>query len=238
MLRPVGFQVVRPVDDFADYIPFERTQAAALAAGLPVGEYIDREFNVPGSTQDTIDRMAALGVFDRPIARVCELGPGSGRYLEKVIATCSPRSYEIYETAAPWRDWLVDTYHVTAQPTDGHTLAATADRSVDLVHSHKVLNGLKILDTCRYLDEIARVAAPGGAVVFDVLTERSLDEATLRRWLDSGAGYVTSMMSERFAVDFFARRGFAFLGDFFATSMPGKTHYLVFERQPTTGDRD
>ncbi|WP_280262982.1 methyltransferase domain-containing protein [Nocardia wallacei] len=229
MLRPIGFEVVRPVDDFADYIPFERTQVGAKAAGLAVGEYIDREFNVPGSTQDTIDRMAALGVFDRPISRVCEIGPGSGRYLEKVLAACSPQAYEIYETATAWREWLVATYPVTAHPADGRTLAATADGSVDLVHSHKVLNGLKILDACGYLAEIARVTAPGGAVVFDVLTERALDEVTLCRWHESGAGYVTSMMSEQYAVDFFTRRGFTLLGDFLATSMPGKTHYLVFQ---------
>ncbi|CAM4338391.1 methyltransferase domain-containing protein [Nocardia ninae] len=230
LLTPSGFQLVRRTDEFEDYIPFEQTQAAATAAGLSVGDYIDREYNVPGCTQDTIDQMAELGAFDRPICRVCEIGPGSGRYLEKVIARCAPQSYEIYETAGPWRDWLTTTYNVTARPTDGVKLSATPDGTVDLVHSHKVLNGLKILDICSYFYEIARIAGPESVVVFDILTEDCLDEDTLRRWLDSGAGYVTSMTTKQFAVDFFGRRGFECVGSFFATSMPGKTHYLVFKR--------
>ena len=230
MIRPSGVQLVRTPDKFEDYIPFAATQAGARAAGLSVGDYIDSRFNVPGSTQDTIDRLAELGVFERPLTRVCEIGPGSGRYLEKVAARCRPERYEIYETAADWRRWLVDEYAVIAQPTDGRTLAATPDTSIDLVHTHKVLNGLEILDICRYFEEMVRVADPHATIVFDILTEACLDEPTLQKWLDSGAGYITSMTAQQFAIDFFTRHGFEHVGSFFATSMPGKTHYQVFRR--------
>jgi hypothetical protein len=230
VLKPVDLQLFRPSKEFQDFIPFEETIAAAKAAGLSVGDYIDQTYNVPGSTQDTIDQMAELGVFEDPISRICEIGPGSGRFLEKVIKKTNPKVYEIYETAPKWREYLAATYPVIAQPTDGFKLSATPDRSMDLVHTHKVLNGLKILNICQYFYEIARIANDRSTLVFDILTEDCLDEETLASWLSSGADYITSMTSKQFAMDFFARRGFAYVGDFFATSMPGKTHYFVFKR--------
>jgi hypothetical protein len=230
VLDRAGVQLVRPSTTFQDYIALETTLAGAKAAGLSVGDYIDRTFNVPGSTQETIDRMAQLGVFQRSTQTVCEIGPGSGRYLEKVLQQCQPERYEIYETAEPWRDWLVERYPVVALPVDGSHLSGTADRSVDLVHSHKVLNGLPVITACSYFFEMSRVAAEHSTLVFDVLTEDCLDDDTLRGWMSSGTPYVTSMIGRQFTLDFFARRGFACVGEFDIASRPGRTHYFVFTR--------
>lgn len=84
------------------FIPFRQTLAGAQKASLSVSDYIDLKHNVPGATQETIDRIADLGVFDGQIERVCEIGPGSGRYLEKTLRACNPSYYEIYETATEW----------------------------------------------------------------------------------------------------------------------------------------
>ncbi|WP_308295635.1 hypothetical protein [Streptomyces sp. STCH 565 A] len=46
-------------------------------------------------------------------------------------ASGSPGRY--YETAAPWAEYLVDTFKVIARPTADGTLALTPDGSVDLV---------------------------------------------------------------------------------------------------------
>jgi len=43
--------------------------------------------------------MKKLGVFDGEIERVCEIGPGTGRYLDKVLKLAKPTYCEIYETA-------------------------------------------------------------------------------------------------------------------------------------------
>lgn len=230
ILEPIDIQVVRPSKEFQDFILFEETQAGAAKAGLSVGDYIDQQYNIPGSTQDTIDQMSRLGVFDQPISRVCEIGPGSGRYLTKVIEKCRPEYYEIYETAPKWRNWLAQEYRVVAQPTDGMKLTTTPDRTIDLVHTHKVLNGLKILNICQYFVEMVRVVNEHGVIVFDILTEDCLDEETMQKWLTSGADYITSMTTKQFAIDFFVRRGFDYVGSFFAISMPGKTNYFVFRR--------
>ena len=73
---------------FTEFISFNETLAAAKAAGVSVGEYIERKHSTGSRSplDQTMDGLAALGIFNGPIERVCEIGPGSGRYLEKTIA--------------------------------------------------------------------------------------------------------------------------------------------------------
>jgi len=219
--------------DYRDFIPFQNTLAQAEAAGLSVGDYIDMAYNVPGSTQETIDQMVQLGVFSIKIDRVCEIGPGSGRYLEKVLSISKPTYYEIYETANDWERWLVQKYQVIPQPSDGMTLAHTPDHSIDLVHAHKVLPGQPTLVICRYFGEMARVVRNDGKVVFDIVTEECLNEKILAEWFKSQSGYqhYPCLMPKQYAIDFFCRRGFSFDGDFFISMKPGITQYLVFTKK-------
>ena len=104
-----------------------------------------------------------------------EIGPGSGRYLEKTVEACAPSHYEVYETAGPWASYVVSKYNVVLQPTDGRTLRPTPDGSTDLVHAHKVFPSIPFVATCSYWTEMARVARSGAHVVFDIKTEASLD---------------------------------------------------------------
>jgi hypothetical protein len=236
-LRLVGVQIVRhddkPFEDYRDYIPFAPTMAAAGEKGMSVGDYIDAQHNQAGSTQATIDQLNAMGVLHAGIRRVCEIGPGSGRYLHRVVALCQPERYEIYETATDWRNHLVVNYQVVAQPTDGRSLAHTPSASVDLVHAHKVFPGLPFLVSCRYFAEMARVAAPGGKVVFDLVTEACMDDETVQRWLAADAGYdhYPNLMPKQYVVSFFERHGFSADGGFLVPMKPGKTECLVFTRR-------
>ena len=224
---------LRPYTDYRDYIPFERTIVGAKEAGLSVGDYIDLKHNKPGATQDTIERLDALKVFEGNIERVCEIGPGSGRYLEKVIKKCSPDYYEIYETAKVWEKWLVEQYQLKAQPTDGKSLASTPSESIDLVQAHKVLSGQPSLVLCRYLQEMARVTRTGGKIVFDIVTEECFDEETLKNWLDTGRGYqhYPCLVPKQFAINLLERHGCNFVGSFFVPMKPGKTECMVFVKK-------
>ena len=219
--------------DYRDYIPFQETIEESTAAGMTVGDYIDMRHNVPGSTQDTIDRMAALGVFDGDVQRVCEIGPGSGRYLLKTLDHCQPASYEIYETSDDWANWLSAEYEVTVQPCDGTSLAATESASVDLVHAHKVMPGQPTLVICRYYHEMARVVRPGGHIVFDIVTEDCLTDAQIDIWLESGIGYqhYPSLVPKQFTIGFFQRRGISFVGSFRVPMLPGETECMVFKKE-------
>lgn len=172
-----GLEITRRHSSYQNYIPFRKNMEEAKKAGLSIGDYIDLTYNVPGATQDTINQMVGIGVFNRPIERVCEIGPGSGRYLEKTQEICQPKYYEIYETSEEWRKWLVETYAVTAHIPDGRTLSQTRSHSIDLIHSHKVFPGLSILVILQYFLEMIRVVREGGCIVFDILSENCLSDS-------------------------------------------------------------
>ncbi|EGX57789.1 hypothetical protein SZN_21056 [Streptomyces zinciresistens K42] len=237
LLGRAGFDIVRStrvqggVDDF---IPFEPTMRAARAAGLSVGDYIDEVMNgTPGATRSTIDALREHGVYAAAPRTVLEIGPGSGRYLERTLQECSPDRYEIYETAAPWAAYLVDTFGVVAQPAEGCSLAPTADARVDLVQAHKVFNTVTFLQSARYFFEMARVTRPGGRIVFDVLTETCLDPAAVGVWATKGgAGHDSypAAMPRRTCVDLFATLGCALEAAFQAPMGVASTEVLVFRK--------
>lgn len=236
ILNVAGYELTRQYgyfSDYKDYIPLKDTISNAKKAGLSVGDYIDLTHNVPGATQVTIDKMRELGVFETKIERVCEIGPGSGRYMEKTLQIVSPTYYEIYETSQEWQDWLVKEYDVVPQPTDGRSLAATPDKSIDLVHTHKVLPGQSSLVILNYLKEMGRVVKPNGKVVFDIVTEECMDEATLEKWFEGGGGYQSypCLMAKQYAIDFLINQGLSFDGSFVVEMKPGVTQYLIFTKR-------
>jgi len=218
-----------PFENTRCYIPFKPTIAAAAAAGMTVGDYIEAHYDTPGVARETLARMRDLGVFAEPVRVVCEIGPGSGRYLAETLRMCSPERYEIYETAARWAHWLVQKYGVVLRPTNGSTLAHTPSGSVDLAHAHKTFPALSFLSTCRYLAEMARVVRVGGKVVFDVVTEDCMDARTLRDWLATGSGYgeYPNVMPRSEIEDLFARLKLRCEGEFLESMKPGVTHYFV-----------
>jgi hypothetical protein len=239
VLGLAGIKIVRrgprPLEEFRDYIAFKPTITAARDHGLSVGDYIDLRHNRPGATQETIDRLKEMGALHGGIRRICEIGPGSGRYLERTIAVCRPEHYEVYETAEEWRQYLLDRYPVIAQPTDGRSLAATPSESIDLVHAHKVFSGTPFLVTVRYFSEMARVVVPGGKVVFDLVTEPCMDAEILANWLSTGAGYqlYPSLLPRQYVIGFFERRGLSCDGTFMVPMKPGIAECFVFTRRPS-----
>ena len=236
-LSPLGIGITsvngHDWSDVANFIPFEETVQSAKGAGLTVGDYVDSVLNgVPGSSQKTIDMMASLGVFSKPLGTVVEIGPGTGRYLEKTLKYTTPSRYEIYETAGPWSAYLVEEYDVVLQDTDGYSLAATADRNVSLVHAHKVFSTVPFIVTCAYWHEIARTIREGGWAVFDIVTERCLGGDAMQTWSDSGIrnGSFPAVMPRSVSIEFFERNGFELLDSFVLPMPPGTTELMVFKR--------
>ena len=157
-------------------------------------------------------------------------GQAPGAILKKVKLLTSPQYYEIYETSSEWRDYLVDTFSVVARYTDGKTLTETPMDSIDLLHSHKVFEGLPLFTTLRYFSEVARVVRVGGKAVFDVISEDCLDELIIDGWVKLGQPYAKSMLPRQMVIDYFARRGFRHDGSFKIVMGPGFTEYFVFTR--------
>jgi hypothetical protein len=234
ILAPFGFELVKKHswDNPKTYIPFEETINGAREAGLSVGDFIDVNYQEPGATQETIDQMRALGVFEDKIERVCEIGPGSGRYLHKTLEACHPKYYEFYETAGEWAQWVVQNYHVLHQPTDGISLASTPTSSIDLIHAHRVFSYTPFFTTVSYFLEMMRVVRDGGKIVFDITTEDCMQPAILEKWLAAGfqgSSYPT-FMSKRYVFDFFQNHDFTLVGNFCIINKPGLTEYFIFTR--------
>lgn len=203
---------------------------------MSVGDYIDDVMNgTPGATRATVDALRTRGVYADGPDTVLEIGPGSGRYLERTLKECSPRRYEIYETAAPWARHLVETFGVVARPTADSSLAPTPDGSVDLVQAHKVFNTVTFLCASRYFFEMARVTRPGGRIVFDVMTENCLDPAAVRTWATKGGtghGSYPAALPRKTCVDLFATLDCDLEDGFLAPLGVASTEVLVFRKRP------
>jgi phospholipid N-methyltransferase len=231
VLRPLHVQLVSgnsPDPAIQDYIPARKTIAAAQKAGLPLGAYIDQTFAEPGTAPNTVKAMLELADMHDKCETVCEIGPGSGRYAQEVIAALHPDAYEIYETAGDWLRYLRKLPSGVIRDCDGHTLSPTRSGSVDLVHAHKVFVYIPFYATAGYLEEMARVVRPGGAVAFDIITEACLDDKTVKAWMKRGTFY--RPISRVWAVEFLQRRGLTLRGSYFAPLPPGTTELLVFRR--------
>ncbi len=229
-LRPLGVQIVRShssVEGAKWFIAAKPTIAAARRSGLSVGEYVDRTFAEPGATAATIDAIIDIAGLTPPVERVCEIGPGTARYLEATVERLSPQEYEIYETAQDWLPYLRTLPRVVVRPCDGSSLAGTATGSVDLVHAHKVFVYLEFWTVAAYLEEMARVVRPGGVVAFDVITEECLREDVVARWREERSLF--RPLPRQWVIDYLDRRGVKFLGGRPVPLPFGDSRLLVFQ---------
>ena len=232
-LRPLGVQLIRGRSGdpaIKDFLRARPTIAAAKAANLSLIDYIDMVYATPGTTSATVQAMLNLARLPEPLQRICEIGPGSGRYAEKVIDAVHPNVYEIYETATDWLPHLRTLPGALVQPCDGRTLANTATASVDLVHAQKVFVYLDFATVVGYFKEMIRVVRPGGVIAFDIVSERCLDDEILDMWVNVGDTPYHPIPRE-WAIDYFAQRDAIFLGDHLAILSGGKSDLLVFRRR-------
>ena len=210
------------------YISAKETIKSAKKEGLSVCDYVEKMWNQVGETQKVIDTIEKLGVFENTISTVCEIGAGTGRYMEKVIEKCNPNRYESYETAKDWSAWLQNKYPIISQTTDGFSLKSTADRSMDLIHAHGVFVYLPFFDSLRYFKEIDRTTATNSYIVFDCITEDCLGKKSINKWLNSDSNF-PRILPEKYIFDFFPSNKYKFVGNFFTPYGLGKSKYFVFK---------
>jgi len=213
------------------YLPAKETINAAERAGLPVCQYVEKLWDQVGDTEKVVDQISALGALDLASPAILEIGAGTGRYLERVLAKNRPLYYESYETATDWADYLSARYGILSRQADGVSLSATADGSVDFLHAHGVFVYLSFLNALRYFREIFRVLRTGGFVVFDIYSEACFDDEAVNAWLMSGHDY-PCFLSREYVATLFLRHGFTLVGSFFHAHGAGRSEYLVFRRLP------
>jgi Methyltransferase domain len=220
---------------FTEFMDFKVTLQTAKRKNLTVGDYIDNPRRVDGltPTEWTLKAMKEAGVFANPLQKICEIGPGSGRYLIKTHDEAPTAAAEIYETSAKWRAWLVaNNPWITAKQCDGRTLSKTSSGTVDLVQAHRVFPGLSCLNLFSYWNEMIRVLRPGGYAVFDILSEAAFSNANLnafereRAWTWSWEPHI---MPRGFALQFFTERRMTVKGAVFIRSAEVGALYSLSE---------
>ena len=211
------------------YISAKETILSAKKKSLSVCDYVEKLWDQVGETQKVINNMEKFGAFRNNTPTVCEIGAGTGRYMEKVIAKCAPKRYESYETATDWAEWLTKEYPIISCETDGSSLTSTEDNSMDLIHSHGVFVYLPFFDSLRYFKEIDRIAKKNAIIVFDCMTEDCLDIQTLNKWLESEDNY-PQILPEKHVFDFFQNSKYKLIGSFFTPYGQGKSKYFVFKK--------
>ncbi|MEO6525510.1 MAG: methyltransferase domain-containing protein [Gemmatimonadaceae bacterium] len=231
MLAPLGVKVVRrggPPTIGGRAMSDEAVIEQARSRGISPGALLEEMFGKTGRATEIMRRMTACGALSSRVRRVCEIGPGSGLYVEETLEAAPVSSYEIYEIALVRAQYLASAYPVTMQPTDGESLRATPDRTIDLVQAHGVFVTLDFLTSCSYFREIDRVMAPGGHVVFDIMSEECLDDAALESWLQTRLRY-PSFHPKHYVVRFFTTRGYTLIDEFNVPLLVhGSSRYLIF----------
>jgi SAM-dependent methyltransferase len=232
VLEPFGVRVVRegPQTIGGRRLSDRSVIVHARRRGMSPGEFLEEMFGQQGRAEQISRRMIACGALSTNVSTVCEIGAGSGLYIQQVARHVRAARYDIYEIVPSRAQFLARSFGVLAQPTDGETLRATPDRSVDLLHAHGVFVTLDFLTSCSYFREMARVVAPGGHVVFDVITEECLDGPAIDSWLNTRLRYPTLHCRE-YLMRFFTAHGFALVDEFVMPLLVhGGSRYLIFRR--------
>ncbi len=87
-LSSVGHQLV-PKNSWGGYLDAKATVQAARARGQTVCEYVETLWGQEGATVRVVRQMSKVGCLVQ-CDRVCQIGPGTGRYLEPVFKEISP----------------------------------------------------------------------------------------------------------------------------------------------------
>jgi SAM-dependent methyltransferase len=235
-LNANGLKVVRLG---GDYVEAGATIAAARGRGLSICDYresLEADPRKRGRRDRIIARMREAGTL-ADAAIVCEIGAGTGQYVEKVIAISAPSRYEIYETDRGWVEFLQSEYasrltgDLVCWPADGTTLRDTPDGSCGLVHAHAVFVYLPLLQSVAYLKECVRVCRPGGHIVFDCFLDRSFGLADAETWL-RGPHRFPMVFPERLLSDFVTRHGLRQITTFPEVYGDGTVDYFVWRKGP------
>jgi phospholipid N-methyltransferase len=122
--------------------------------------------------------------------RILEIGPGTGRYMEKMLEHYPNCIYEVYETSQDWvlflKNMYKKEYKLCIHPADGSKLSTTETGTCDLVHAHAVFVYLPCGTILSYLNEMVRVLKNNGIIVFDILSSSDFNINILQDFIDVG----------------------------------------------------
>jgi SAM-dependent methyltransferase len=224
-----GWQLSRSEPFRHAYIDAATTIRAASKASLSVSAYVKQMWGSDAQVREVGEFMAAAGPLTPHTRRVCEIGAGTGVYLEEVLKRITPDHVEVYEPNHGWASYLRERFGVVTQPCDGEHLGSTPDDSSDLVAAHGVFVYTPFLISMSYIAEAGRVLREGKSLVFDVACDHCFGGADIAWWLASPQRY-PAFLSCTMAAAQAARHGLEQVEERVCGNGPGRTHYLAFRR--------
>lgn len=212
------------------YIDAKETVRAAARSGKSLCEYVEEMWGIQGETVRIINELAGCGIYSN-VNEVCEIGPGTGRYLEQIIHHADPTQYHIYEIDPGWRKYLVNRYPtlILEHKADGKTLCGTTNEQCELVTAFGVFVYLKPLCTFGYFKEMIRVCKPGGHIIFDCYLSEEWSLKVLDAWLASGNLYPI-LLTRDLILDFFKRENCTCVKEFRGRHGADQSDYFVFRK--------
>lgn len=229
LLAPLGLQLARSEPFRHAYLDKNETVLAAKEKNLSVSAYVQELWGSGALVRETMERMQKLGALTSATQTICEIGAGTGQFVEETLRVVKPLRYEVYEANHGWAEFLSQNYPVVIQPCDGVSLAATPNNSVDLVTSHGVFVYTAFLTTMSYLREIARVLKVGGYAFVDVACQHCFSPTDVEHWL-AGEQRYPAFLSCDFVQSHCESLGLKGRAEYMCGAGPGRTHYLLLEK--------
>lgn len=232
IIGTLGYKVVKitPIvgSKKTSYIDCKDTVTDAKRQNLSVCEYVERRWNQVGATQKVIENISSISGLIT-VENVLEIGPGTGRYLEKIKKRFGTSKYVIYETDEEWSAWLAKNYGVFAQPADGISLSHELNEDYNLIHAHGVFTYLQFLHSLSYMAEMIRVCKKGGSIVFDFFDSEKFGQKEVEKWLAVGERYPV-LIPGGLVKKIFADKGLKFDGEFDNPYGQSYSTYFVFRK--------
>lgn len=171
------------------------------------------------------------------LTNVLEVGAGTGMFLEKIVEHYCPINYEVYETSLDWVSYLNHEYSgktgLKCHNADGSSLMGTTSESIDAVFCHGVFVYLPLITTFGYLEEMTRVAKPGGCIIFDCFLTHNFGLDILKQWQREPHHWTFPVaISEDLIKEFLAKFGLICFGRFDTPHVASLSTYFVLRKGP------
>lgn len=212
------------------YIDCTTTVQAAEDADLTICEFVERLWNQYGQTKLILNRAAKYIDFSE-VHTVCEIGPGTGRYIKKTIERMVRVDiYSIYETDTDWANWLEKEYPVTKRDANGVDLHEEEDTTIDFCQAHGVFVSLNMYNVLIYLKEMIRVTKTGGHILFDYLDETSFSTDVGQVIIDNDIDY-PSIIPSGIVKNFLLENNCEIITEFDNKYGKGNSKYILVQKK-------
>jgi SAM-dependent methyltransferase len=232
-VQKYGYSLTKNVQH---YIKAEEITRQSRIKGLSVCDYVE-SLNIDkrkiGKRDRVIHKMESLNLF-LGAKNICEIGTGTGMYLEKTIEKAPVQKYEVYETDQDWNKYLVLEYktkieHLIIHNADGISLYQTKSDTIDLVHAHAVFVYLPIINNYVYLKECVRVCKKDGYIVFDVISDDMFSEEAAKNWLNLNHKFAV-ITPDSFIFDFIKKNNLALINSFNEIYAGSQSKYFILQK--------